>query len=391
MRGLVSKAIFGLVTLVASTSVGMGVANAAPGDSISLYISAPLVQGSGVSGTGAITETFDSYSASGSGVDCPSSIAQGTFVASAAGVCKMRTVQDYGGASSTSSSPSSGGVGSRFPAVAATPGNVLLTFSDPVKYVGLWWSAGNTGNKVEFLNNGTVIAEMDSTSVVDILGASAPSPWPSGAGTLRSIGGTEYPKGKYFGNPRGYSSPDPVSPSSVNPNEPFLYLNLYITGGLEADQIRFSGGGFEFDNLTTSTLEQDPEDSMVFVAAVLGHSVEFKPNGDDVTGTMAAQIDTETGNLTANAFQRPGYRFIGWNTDEAGEGTAYEDGESYSFEEDLILFAQWEEITDEESESDPPTELPETGAPFLASWMLIAMMFLTLAGLAFRKLGKTQS
>ena len=385
MLGWVRKATIALVTIIAAASVGIGVAHAAPGDSISLYISAPLVQGSGVTGAGTITDNFDSYSATNSGVDCPSSIAQGTFTVSAPGVCKMWTVQGHGGASSTSSSPSAGGVGSKFPSVATVLGDITLTFNDPVKYVGLWWSAGNSGNKVQFLNDGVVIAEMDSTTVVNLLGATAPSPWPSGSGTLRAIGGTEYPKGKYFGNPRGFSSVDPVSASSVTPGEPFLYLNLYLTGTLEADQIKFSGGGFEFDNLTTSTLEQEPEESMVFAAAVLGHSVQFKPNGDDVIGTMAAQIDTEAANLTTNAFQRPGYTFTGWNTDEAGEGTPYEDGDNYSFEEDMILFAQWAEVIDEESESDPPTELPETGAPISAMWAAMAIMLLAFSGLAFRR------
>ena len=39
---------------------GISAAHAAPGDSIALYLSAPLVQGSDVTGAGSSTETFDS-------------------------------------------------------------------------------------------------------------------------------------------------------------------------------------------------------------------------------------------------------------------------------------------------------------------------------------------
>ena len=380
---------FGLVASMA-VSIGMSAAHAAPGDSIALYMSAPLVQGSHVTGTGTITETFEEYTAPG---DCPANIAQGTITTTdvvSPTNCRISLVSVYGGASSTAKTPSYGGAGSQYATNNNNAESFTISFAEPVKYVGFWWSAGSGTNKVEFFNDGVSIAEMASAKVMEILGATAPSPWPAGDGTrvVRAINGAEYPVGRYFGNPRGFTSATPVSPSSITPGEPFLYLHLYLKGGIEADQVRFSGGGFEFDNLTTSNLAQNPDDDLVFLTSVLGKSVQFKPNGADVTGAMAAQTDSSAANLTKNLFLRPGYRFIGWNTDEEGEGIAYDDQESYGFGEDLILYAQWAEITDEpeitdDSENPDESGLPETGSPFARGWLIAAVLLVVLSAWSF--------
>lgn len=210
-----------------------------------------------------------------------------------------------------------------------------------MKYVGFWWSAGNAGNTVEFLNGGNVVATYTTSSLMTLLGGTVPNPYPSGNGNVTSIGGDQYPKGRYFGNPRGFSSTVPNLKSTVEPDFPFVYMNLYLNGGLTADSVRFSGDGFEFDNITTSTLAQTPESSMVLVGGVLGKSVQFLPNASGTTGSMSVQTETTTANLTANSFGRPGYSFSGWNTDANNGGTPYSNDQSYSFAADLTLFAQW--------------------------------------------------
>lgn len=317
---------------------GVSSAQAAPGDSITLYLSAPLVQGSSVSGVGSATDDFNSYSTG----NCPTSTGVGTLVAAPTGACLLSNVQTYGGASSTTSTPSFGGLGSKFPATPfPSPGTITFNFTAPVKYVGFWWSAGNTGNTVEFLNGGNVIATYTTSSLMTLLGGTVPSPYPSGNGSVTSIGGDQYPKGRYFGNPRGFSSTTPNTLSTVEPNFPFVYMNLYLNGGLAADSVRFSGDGFEFDNITTSTLAQTPESSMVLVGGVLGKSVQFMPNASGTTGSMNVQTDTTTANLTANSFDRPGYSFTGWNTQANNGGTPYTNEQSYNFAADLTLHAQW--------------------------------------------------
>jgi uncharacterized repeat protein (TIGR02543 family) len=69
------------------------------------------------------------------------------------------------------------------------------------------------------------------------------------------------------------------------------------------------------------------------------HTVTF--NANTGTGSMAAQTASTTTNLTNNAFTKAGCTFNGWNTVADGSGTAYSDGQAYSFAADLTLYAQW--------------------------------------------------
>ncbi len=71
----------------------------------------------------------------------------------------------------------------------------------------------------------------------------------------------------------------------------------------------------------------------------LNHTVTFEANGG--TGTMDPQVANAPTALTLNSFTWTGYTFSGWNTAANGSGTAYTDGETYSFAADLTLFAQW--------------------------------------------------
>ncbi len=79
------------------------------------------------------------------------------------------------------------------------------------------------------------------------------------------------------------------------------------------------------------------------------YTVKFDANGG--TGSMSDQshaygVSTA---LTANAFERTGYTFAGWNTKADGTGTSYTDQQSISNLSStdgatITLYAQWEEI-----------------------------------------------
>lgn len=76
------------------------------------------------------------------------------------------------------------------------------------------------------------------------------------------------------------------------------------------------------------------------------YSVRFNSNGG--TGTMADQEFTfdVAQNLKTNAFAKTGHVFAGWNRNEGGTGTAYENGQSVSNLTDtkgdvVVLYAQW--------------------------------------------------
>ena len=81
------------------------------------------------------------------------------------------------------------------------------------------------------------------------------------------------------------------------------------------------------------------------------YTVTFDKNAEDATGEMeglTVQHNVSV-TLTANAFERTGYSFAGWNTvsapTESEPGTAFEPDENGviqgNFTEDTILYAQW--------------------------------------------------
>jgi uncharacterized repeat protein (TIGR02543 family) len=77
----------------------------------------------------------------------------------------------------------------------------------------------------------------------------------------------------------------------------------------------------------------------------LARTVEFNANGG--AGTMADQSSGAAADLTASAFTRSGYMFMGWNTQANGRGTSYADEAEFAFTSDTELFAQWKLIPSE--------------------------------------------
>jgi len=347
-----------ITTLIATLAVGLAPAYATTSGGVALYVSGPLVQGADLTGL-SLTENFNSPSpADYPGAACPNTLAVGTLLPNPRDLnnCRLLTPGIWGGANSEGIEPSFGGAGSGFINVTSS---LTVEFPEAVKYVGFWWSGGNRGNVVEFYNGTTEIASLDTEALEVILGQHPPSTHPSafpGNGTVTSIGGTVYPKGHYFGNPRGFDQYPPTTFSGPLRYSPtvattytdhrgylFVYLNLFLTGDQTATSVKLLGPGFELDNLTTSKLEQTPADSLVFVKGLAGKTVQFLKGANDATGSMVAQSSTtnSAANLAANRFERTGYVFEGWNTAADGTGTAYGPGASYDFSTDLTLYAQW--------------------------------------------------
>lgn len=81
------------------------------------------------------------------------------------------------------------------------------------------------------------------------------------------------------------------------------------------------------------------------------YTVAYNGNGA-TTGSMANQSVTydQTFNLTANAYQKDGYRFAGWNTSPDGTGQSFSNGQAVSnltaMDGGVVtLYAQWTPIT----------------------------------------------
>lgn len=73
--------------------------------------------------------------------------------------------------------------------------------------------------------------------------------------------------------------------------------------------------------------------------------LSYDANGEGATQVMAPTpvADGETDVVVADdGFGRPGYVFLGWNTEADGSGTAYQPGDNYTLTSGVdVLYAQW--------------------------------------------------
>jgi len=145
--------------------------------------------------------------------------------------------------------------------------STTLTLSAPSAYFGLWWSAGDAANKMDFYSSGTLVAEFTTANLMDHLSKS------------------------YYGNPRS---------RALDKNEPFGFINFFADPGTVWDEIVFSntsgGSGFESDNDTTRVAPWTPAEGPmpgVPLERVSGHTVTLltaipEPSGLAITGSVLA-------------------------------------------------------------------------------------------------------
>lgn len=107
--------------------------------------------------------------------------------------------------------------------------NLNAVSSDPLispdlNYFGYWLSALDAGNRLQLLKNGAVVFTFDPADVLNFVNGNA----------------------QYFGNP--------FPPPGRNTAEPYVFVNLFGTGGDTFDAVRFYEeplvGGYESDNHT---------------------------------------------------------------------------------------------------------------------------------------------
>ena len=341
---------------------------------ISLYIDQPFVQGSYVAsaldGNGHPipgTSTVDFTFTGPNGVSCSTANITDTITFTETitftGACELRNGADYGGATvgPTVSAPTIGGTGwTPFATTNDSSDPVIITLAEPSRYLGFWWSSGNSTNYIDFFSKGELVLSLESSTITSLLGAGPAN----GADTttwrnriaddnlnLSDLNqNLAYRSIEYFGNPRGYAMVDGelTGQTAWAIHEPFVYVHLFAEGAVSFDRVELSGTGFEFDNLVVSTKNQVPNPRLVFVTSVesepdvlFEHTVTFDGNGDNVVGTIADQTATQPTSLTSNSFRRSGFRFTGWNTAADGSGTSYADGATYNFFADVTLYAQW--------------------------------------------------
>lgn len=257
--------MFPRIALIAASSVLITwtPASAVSGDfGVDIYMSAPTVQGTAIT-TGLSTESFNLISTG----TCPASIGIGSII----GNCSISSAGDYGGASAnvTDATPTTGGAGSNYAFTSSPTQEISITLSEPAKYLGFWWSAGTSSNEVELYSGSERVAYVSTATIITLLGSA----------TVDSMGESTYQSVDYYGNPR----------NGASAGEPYLYLNLYGTGGAEFDRIVLSGGGFEFDNIAVSDLSQIPDLSEVPVTFVPGEN-EPEPDTEPLANTGIGEI-----------------------------------------------------------------------------------------------------
>ena len=204
---------------------------------IELRFGNPGVQNTAVTGT--IQQNFDSLTAGQSyaTIDYPNGAASiGTFTpAPSTGSNWVRAADQFGGAGGTGNFLLSGNV-----AGISTPLNHTLSLNSNAGYFGVWVPSMDSFNQIRFLQNGTLIATFNAST---LLGGSSPLQ----PGLYNAVTGTGH-----FGNPNPQFN-------QGNPLEPFVYLNFYAENAAsQFNAIEFiqlgGNGGFEIDNLAISNV-----------------------------------------------------------------------------------------------------------------------------------------
>lgn len=204
-------------TIALGICLGAGQANALESTgSLSSYVDAPDVQSSYVDGT---LMNFND--------GCPL-VWPGIGTTDVA--CISKTPDQYGGASTEASSPTTGGTGTNYAWVENF--NMTLTLDEPSTYFGLWWSAGNEANYIDFYDDDQLLGSFSCATLVNALNGQAVS----------STNGESRPTSDYFGNP--------VAGNDVS--EPYAYLHIFAGEGRTFNKVVISGAGFEFDNVVVA-------------------------------------------------------------------------------------------------------------------------------------------
>ena len=105
----------------------------------------------------------------------------------------------------------------------------------------------------------------------------------------------------------------------------------------------YKGGNYSGEFSITSNSK---ESRVVVIVEVPLVTVTFDKNHASATGTME-NMSVPKGStfaLSDNAFALADYNFLGWTEDAGGAGVLISDGADYTTEEDVTLYAKWEQI-----------------------------------------------
>lgn len=190
-------------------------------------------------------------------------------------------------------------------------GKVKLTFTNPERYFGISWPAGDGQNTIKIYRNGLVIGTFATSNVIALLPNNA-------SHFITSINGLQYSTHDYYGKPG----------TGQNSGEPYAYLHFAASAGLAFDEIEFSmgaGGEFENDNHTLLvTGEAELQGDWVELISI------FTPTASDDSGTgnpgqavTVSVLDNDvagTKPIVASTVQIDGTATAGSSLTVSGEG-----------------------------------------------------------------------
>lgn len=334
---------------------------------VGMYLDQPFVQGSYVAEDFASETTITTFNEQSYGNTCSFNGATVEALYFETPNCFVRNELNFGGASTTSSTPSVG----TYPEPAyygqVGSGGASIVFDTPQTYVGLWWSAGSAGNEIQLFDGSNMVANVTANDVAGTL--YSPSP-------LSALDGSQYSTSFYIGNPVDwhelgtpvdYSNSDAENTYESNhtlAQEPFVYIHFIAEDGVTFDRVNLvaPGNGFEFDNFTTSTstsIRAAGIPSRLVLQRQLYEPayVDFDANGG--TGSLPRQYSVDNGQSYLQNFCLPPYEDpyrcisapnnsygteqMGWNTAPDGSGDAYyyDDWRPYDFTQSTTMYAQW--------------------------------------------------
>jgi Listeria-Bacteroides repeat domain (List_Bact_rpt) len=328
---------------VATSSLG----SISSSEAFAVYMDAPNVQGSYIARefpNSTWTDTYDTFTSTN--VACPSSGNIGTY-SFASGWCKVFTSAQnnnnyvFGGALTTTETATT--TGTQTPSVwVGNSAGTTITLNQSVNYLGLWWSAGSTGNSIKFYQDSALVLTLSVDDICNSVKASGTTCGrPSDNSSLTAIDGTTtYLKRNYFGHP--------LDQSNWDSSEPFTYMHVFAQNRVTFNKINISttGNGFEYDNLTVGNLSQADVKSRLVAVRSYGttHYLKYDTRGGQ---SIDSQTVVEGGNVsvTNTIPTRTGFSFNNWNTAANGSGTSYSAGNTYpssgTITTDTTLYAQW--------------------------------------------------
>ncbi|MCC5608702.1 hypothetical protein LC612_18380 [Nostoc sp. CHAB 5834] len=128
-----------------------------------------------------------------------------------------------------------------------------LKLTTAQSYFGLWWSAGDNNNVLEFYSKGNLVEKITTADVVSYI-AKLPN------------------KASYYSNPNSAFK-------GQNSGEPYAFINFYDVAGT-FDEVKFTnigGTGFESDNHTVATNYK----------SITGNVIRAVPESSSVLGVFA--------------------------------------------------------------------------------------------------------